>query len=136
MANYIVDMYKSALGIGGASATPTSTKRIAYVDLAKGVGIFLVVFIHGDDWFGLEYQAKYAISIFLQALFFFLSGMFFKSYGSFGEFLKRKCNSLLIPFLAFYLLTSCLLPNLLHYAVHDTFLPAYHRTKKCITCRG
>lgn len=61
MANYIVDMLKSALGIGGASATPTSTKRIAYVDLAKGVGIFLVVFIHGDDWFGLEYQAKYAI---------------------------------------------------------------------------
>lgn len=115
MSNYFLDMYKSALGIGAKPLeSQSSGKRITYIDLAKGVGIFLVVFVHADDWFNLDYQGRYAISIFLQALFFFMSGMFFKTYSGFKEFLTRKVNTLLIPFIAFYLLTACLLPNVLH----------------------
>lgn len=44
-------------------------------------------------------------------LYFFLSGLFFKTYEDFKGFAKRKINKLLIPFLFFYTTTSILLPN-------------------------
>jgi len=48
-------------------------------------------------------------------LYFFLSGLFFKEYEGFLGFLIRKINKLLIPFGFFYLTTSFLLPNILHF---------------------
>ncbi len=48
-------------------------------------------------------------------LYFCVSGLFFKRYEGFGGFLKRKTNKLAIPFFFFYLLTSVLLPNALHW---------------------
>ena len=50
-------------------------------------------------------------------LFFFVSGMFFKSYGSIKMFTIKKINTLLIPFLFFYITTSVCLPNIAHYLV-------------------
>lgn len=47
-------------------------------------------------------------------LYFFLSGLFFKLYDGFGSFFVKKVNKLLIPFFFFYLLTSVVLPNILH----------------------
>jgi fucose 4-O-acetylase-like acetyltransferase len=47
-------------------------------------------------------------------LYFFLSGLFFKEYESFGGFLLRKVNKVLIPFAFFYLTTSFVLPNILN----------------------
>ena len=42
-------------------------------------------------------------------LYFFLSGLFFKTYGSFWSFVKKKTNKLLIPFVFFYLTLSVFL---------------------------
>lgn len=56
---------------------------------------------------------------FRMPLYFFLSGLFFKPYEGFGGFLKRKVNKLVIPFFFFYLLTSVLLANALHWAGYD-----------------
>ena len=47
--------------------------------------------------------------------FFFLAGMFFKEELSFGIFMRKKVDRLLLPFLFFYLTTSVALPNVLHY---------------------
>lgn len=90
--------------------------RIAFIDLAKGLCIMLVVFHHTASTFGLEhYPLKMAFASFRMPLYFFLSGMFFKTYRDFLDFLCRKTNKLLIPFTFFFIFTSCLLPILLAY---------------------
>lgn len=43
------------------------------------------------------------LSSFTMPLYFFVSGLFFKSYEGFGGFLARKVDKLLVPFLIFYL---------------------------------
>ncbi|KWW31925.1 MAG: Fucose 4-O-acetylase and related acetyltransferase [bacterium P3] len=45
-------------------------------------------------------------------LYFFLSGCFFKKYDGFFDFVARKTNKLLIPFIFWFLITSLLLPLL------------------------
>lgn len=90
------------------------TKRINYIDLAKGFCITLVVLYHVLQHFRVQSEFVYLLSAFLMPLFFFLSGLFFKEYEGFWEFLIRKINKLFIPFCFFYLTTSFLLPNILH----------------------
>lgn len=72
-------------------------QRIEFVDLAKGICISLVVLFHvlGD----LSGAVVHVMNLFRMPLYFVLSGMFFKTYGSFLSFLKKKTNKLLIPFL-------------------------------------
>ena len=75
-------------------------KRIDFVDLTKGVCIILVVMAHiGGAFEKLDYHSM--IASFRMPLYFFISGIFFKSYeGLFGFFI-RKINKLIIPFLFF-----------------------------------
>ena len=77
-------------------------KRIDFVDLTKGVCIILVVMAHiGGAFEKLDYHSM--IASFRMPLYFFISGIFFKSYeGLFGFFI-RKINKLIVPFLFFYL---------------------------------
>ena len=77
-------------------------KRIDFVDLTKGVCIILVVMAHiGGAFEKLDYHSM--IASFRMPLYFFISGIFFKSYeGLFGFFI-RKINKLIIPFLFSYL---------------------------------
>jgi len=74
------------------------SKRIEYIDIARGIGILLVVLAHND--FGnisaFGYQVIYS---FHMPLFFFLSGYFIKTSVSFLEFFKKRFHSLLKPFL-------------------------------------
>ncbi len=71
--------------------------RLAWVDLAKLVGIFLMVLCHGvvpavfDDM----------VHAFHMPLFFVLSGYCFsaKRHPNFGEFIKSRTRSLLIPYI-------------------------------------
>jgi polysaccharide biosynthesis protein PslL len=73
------------------------SQRIAYIDIAKGIGILLVVLAHN----GLQLVSPFLhqlIYAFHMPLFFFLSGMFFKPEISFWELLKKRFNSLLLPY--------------------------------------
>lgn len=91
-----------------------ANKRIQYLDLAKGLSIILVVLYHICIH---QHDRPYAVKllpVFLMPLYFFLSGLFFKEYESFGGFLLRKVNKVLIPFAFFYLTTSFVLPNILN----------------------
>ena len=76
-----------------------SNNRIEFIDLAKGICILLVVVGH----VGVNIAIPGLESV-RMPLYFILSGLFFKSYGGVKNFLIKKINKILIPFLFFYLL--------------------------------
>ena len=84
--------------------------RIEFIDLAKGICIFLVVIYHTEivrfDIPGLK-----AVRM---PLYFILSGLFFKNYGGIFQLALRKVNKILVPFLFFYIISwlECTLVDL------------------------
>lgn len=90
-------------------------ERINWVDIAKGIGIVLVLLGHAPrDSMRMQYPLidflYYFIYSFHMPLFFFLAGMIFghtqikKPSKSFLAFLKKKVRTLLIPWLSFSIL--------------------------------
>lgn len=73
-------------------------KRIEYIDIARGIGILLVVLAHNDFGFISQYGYQVIYS-FHMPLFFLLSGYFIKTNSSFFEFFKKRFHSLLKPYL-------------------------------------
>lgn len=73
-------------------------KRIEYLDIARGIGILLVVLGHND--FGAVspffHQVIYSFHI---PLFFFLSGYFINAALPFFEYFKKRFHSILKPYL-------------------------------------
>lgn len=90
----------------------TIKKRIDFIDLAKGICIIMVVIGHC----GAPIEIP-GWEIARMPLYFILSGLFFKDYGGWIQFLVQKTNKILIPFLFFYLLG-----NLCYYLI-QLFLP-------------
>lgn len=79
-----------------------ASKRINFIDTSKGIGILLVVFAH------INYTPDLWTIIFSfhMPLFFFISGMLFKSEEeSFGAFIKKKVKTLVCPYVLFYVLS-------------------------------
>lgn len=85
------------------------SKRIVWVDTAKGICILLVVLHHCAQLLHASYPFQRDFMTFRMPLYFILSGLFFKQYG-FKVFLIKKTNKLLIPYVFFYLLTGILIP--------------------------
>ncbi len=83
----------------------TSKPRIEFVDLAKGVCILLVVFVHSR----ILVDPVPALEALRMPLYFILSGLFFKDYGSLYNFIEKKVNKILIPFLFFYFFSLAIL---------------------------
>lgn len=80
----------------------TTNKRIDFIDLTKGVCIILVVMTHIGGAFDML-DRNSMLSCFRMPLYFFISGVFFKSYEGLAGFAIRKINKLIIPFLFFYM---------------------------------
>ncbi len=72
-------------------------KRIGYIDIAKGLGILIIVLAH-NDLAGYHPTLHKFIYSFHIPLFFFLSGMFFRPERSFGDTARRRFNSLMKPY--------------------------------------
>ena len=72
-------------------------KRIGYIDIAKGLGILVIVLAHNDlaGYHPTLHKFIYAFHI---PLFFFLSGMFFRPERDFGETVRRRFNTLMKPY--------------------------------------
>ena len=75
------------------------TKRIEFIDLAKGICIIWVIIAHTGVDIPIPILA-YA----RMPLYFILSGLFFKDYGSLKNLTIKKTNKILIPFAFFYLI--------------------------------
>jgi len=92
----------------------TPKPHIDWIDTAKGICITLVVLNHVILYCGLKDQVPTVYYNFLSAfrmpLYFFLSGLFFRTYGGLIPFLRKKTNKLLIPYLFFFLLFSVAVP--------------------------
>lgn len=69
---------------------------------------------HANSYYPASGCDSHYTSSFMVPLFFMLSGCFYKPYDSTKTFLKKKVNTLIIPFLFFYLVFSVAVPNLLH----------------------
>ena len=76
--------------------------RLEYVDIAKGIGIVLVVCSHTDALSLMWVMMDMCIPIF-----FFCSGYTFKMKGSFKDSMKKKVRKLLVPYLFFNLMMFC-----------------------------
>jgi fucose 4-O-acetylase-like acetyltransferase len=84
--------------IKGVYNSSIPSKRIAYIDVAKGIGILLVALAHADVSRFSPYLHRFIYSFHIP-LFFFLSGYFFKPETPFWKLLKRRFNSVLKPYL-------------------------------------
>lgn len=73
------------------------SKRIEWVDAAKGIGIMLVML--GHNW--LHWDYCYWIYAFHMPLFFILSGYTLSTCKSFGDFATSRARVLLIPYMVF-----------------------------------
>ncbi len=95
-------------------------QRIDFVDLVKGICIILVVMSHvGGIFDKIDYHSM--IDCFRLPLYFFISGIFFKSYEGFAGFLKRKVNKL---FYSVYILLRCIfLIHVLAFKSSSKFFP-------------
>lgn len=75
-------------------------ERIVWIDIAKAVGIYLVVLGHGlDNTNPEENVIRNFIYIFHMPLFFLLSGYLFKKQNGFGDYLHKNVYSLIVPYL-------------------------------------
>ena len=78
--------------------TAALAKRVEYIDIAKGIGITLVVMGHNDFALISPFAHKLIYS-FHMPMFFFMSGMFFKPDIPFWMFARQRFNRVLRPFL-------------------------------------
>ena len=76
----------------------SSSKRIEWLDIAKGIGIFLVVYAHA--------RAPYSSYIynFHMPFFFLISGVLYKSGGNLKQYIFKKIKTLYIPFVGWNLI--------------------------------
>jgi len=73
------------------------SKRIEYLDIAKGIGILLVVLGH-NDFEVISPFVQRMIYSFHMPLFFFLSGYFINASLPFWDFFKKRFNALMKPY--------------------------------------
>jgi len=77
-------------------------KRIEWLDMAKGWGILLIIFGHmGTFICPVTYYPHIVIYSFHIPLFFFLSGYLFSVGKGFGDFLKKKLRTIVLPYFFF-----------------------------------
>lgn len=100
-------------------------KRIGYIDIAKGIGIILVVIGHIVSGNGLP---QLYISSFHMPLFFLLAGLCFNPsrYATFWDYLTRKSKTLLLPMLCF---------TIINLALSSLILPDYYSLEKLTSLR-
>lgn len=74
--------------------------RVKSIDVAKGIGIVLVVFGHVHSQFHIDLQPAYNfITLFHVPLFFFISGIFYNESTPLVTYAKKKFLRLFIPYI-------------------------------------
>ncbi len=88
-----------------------NTKRMGFIDIAKGIGIILVMFSHISGVGGETVGSinKYVASFFMP-MFFIISGFLYK-YKSQNEYFKSKINALFVPVVITYIYNGLIVEN-------------------------
>lgn len=97
----------------------STKKRIEYIDLMKGICIILIILLHNQISFPCE-NLNHILKNMRIPLYFCISGLFFKEYNGFFDFVTRKFNKLMIPFVFF-----SYFPIILYYIGHKYELKTY-----------
>lgn len=92
-------------------------KHLNWIDLAKGIGIILVLIGHSKF---LPITLKNYIYSFHMPLFFILSGYVFSNKYNFKDFLKKKVKTILFPYLFFFVI------YFLFFSFKDLYLGVHH----------
>ncbi len=89
-----------------SASVASKSERFEVLDIAKGIGIFFVVFAHINSTPAL---LAYIYS-FHMPLFFMISGMLFnkEKYPHFSCFIKRRIKTLICPYVLFYIASLCI----------------------------
>lgn len=97
----------------------TDKPRLHYIDFMKGLCILFIVVVHIDyrvyDYFGS--RMNFLLESFRMPMYYFISGIFFKTYMGFSDFVRKKVNNIVVPLVFFYLL-SCALIAMVQYMFH------------------
>lgn len=105
-------------------------KYYNWIDYAKFLSIFLVVFFHAPP--EIDGYAGTFLNLIRMPMFFFLSGLLFKQekYTLFWEFIKHRSRQLLIPYFCFFALfyTYWLIYGKYHGDQDDLAVPFYQPT--------
>lgn len=109
-----------------------STDRLSYLDIAKGIGMFAIVWGH-VMLKGWSNQFVYAFHI---PLFFFISGMLFNAskYKNGWAFVLRRAKTLLFPYLVFSVLTWLIWVAVKHFSHEHVYY--LYPLKETIRARG
>lgn len=97
---------------------PIQSKRIAWIDAAKGTGILLVMF--GHNWLSEDFV--FWFTSFHMPLFFILAGITFSTKKDFRTFTLSKAKTLLIPYVFFAVcsISFYTLLSMSHSGTYDT----------------
>ena len=77
-------------------------KRLEYVDIAKGIGIVLVVCSHSD-----ALDLMWPMMGMFVPIFYFCSGYTYSMKGTLKECMKKRIRKLFVPYLFFNILLFC-----------------------------
>ena len=90
-------------------------KRLDYLDIAKGIGILLVIIGHcqiGHSQIGMLGNIHSYLYSFHMPLFFFISGMFFSNRATFVSLAKKRFKQLILPTIWFSIITVLIVEGL------------------------
>lgn len=89
-------------------------RRIDYIDLMRGICIILVVLHNTGALSVAEHSCALLATVVggFMPLYFFISGLFFKRYGSFSAFFRRRFRMLVVPILVFAPLGGLMMQSL------------------------
>ena len=117
-----ISAYKSPLKYcGRKEMEKTRDGRIAWIDVAKGIGILLIVFGHTMQS-GFVRQVIFSFHV---PFFFFLSGVTYKREASFYTFIRKRIVGLLVPYWVWGIISIAvflLMGHFLHLKEADTGL--------------
>lgn len=94
-------------------------KRLEYVDIAKGIGIVLVVCSHSD-----ALDLMWLMMGMFVPIFYFCSGYTYSHKGTFKECMKKRFRKLFVPYLFFNILMFC---AFMHFSIREVFGVFYSR---------
>ena len=83
-------------------------QRLAYIDSLRGLSIILIIALHSRLTIVNTEVNRMFLNMELPA-FFFISGLFFKRYSGFRQFIIKKVNNLIVPYFFFSYIPFCLL---------------------------